>query len=180
MTETILRRLYMFLVGLFLAAPLAVVAGVSVNEKQDLAFPPKGFSLSWYSEIFLNPEWRSALITSVLLALTAAAIAVAIALPLAWFLWRRVAPWANIFQLLGVAPFILPPVITALGFLTSGRQPAFTDRPGRQQSATAFSLSPCHWSRCHSASPRSTARSSKRRPRWEPTTARCRKPSSSR
>lgn len=28
------------------------------------------------------------------------------------------APWANIFRLLGVAPFILPPVITALGLLT--------------------------------------------------------------
>jgi putative spermidine/putrescine transport system permease protein len=118
MTETLLRRIYLSLVGLFLAAPLIVVAGVSINEKQDLAFPPKGFSLAWYSEIFTNPEWRSALITSLLLALTAAAIAVSIALPLAWFLWRRVAPWANIFQLLGIAPFILPPVITALGFLT--------------------------------------------------------------
>ena len=46
------------------------------------------------------------------------AIAVAIALPLAWFLWRRITPWATVFQVLGIAPFILPPVITALGFLT--------------------------------------------------------------
>lgn len=52
------------------------------------------------------------------LAVTSAALSVAIALPLAWFLWRRIAPWANVFQLLGVAPFILPPVITALGMLT--------------------------------------------------------------
>jgi putative spermidine/putrescine transport system permease protein len=118
MTEKLLRRIYLFVVGLFLLAPLIVVAGVSVNEKQDLAFPPKGFSLAWYGEIFLDPEWRRALIASILLALSAAAIAVAIAMPLAWFLWRRHAPWANIFQLLGVAPFILPPVITALGFLT--------------------------------------------------------------
>jgi putative spermidine/putrescine transport system permease protein len=118
MTEKVLRRVYLFVVGLFLVAPLIVVAGVSVNEKQDLAFPPKGFSLGWYGEIFFNPEWRSALIASILLALSSAAIAVAIAMPLAWFLWRRHAPWANIFQLLGVAPFILPPVITALGFLT--------------------------------------------------------------
>ena len=76
MTGTLLRRLYLFLVGLFLLAPLIVVAGVSVNEKQDLAFPPKGFSLGWYAEIFVNPEWRAALIASVLLALSAAAIAV--------------------------------------------------------------------------------------------------------
>lgn len=118
MSQTLLRRLYFCLVGLFLLAPLIVVAGVSVNEKQDLAFPPVGFSLSWYAQIFLDPEWRAALIASILLAVSSAAIAVLIALPLAWFLWRRDAPWANIFQLLGVAPFILPPVITALGFLT--------------------------------------------------------------
>jgi putative spermidine/putrescine transport system permease protein len=118
MSETFLRRLYFFVIGLFLALPLIVVAGVSVNEKQDLTFPPVGFSMSWYGQIFADPEWRQALIASLLLAVSAAAIAVAVALPLAWFLWRRIAPWANIFQLLGVAPFILPPVITALGMLT--------------------------------------------------------------
>jgi putative spermidine/putrescine transport system permease protein len=129
MTGKLLRRLTLFLVGLFLLAPLIVVAGVSVNEKQDLAFPPKGFSLSWYAEIFVNPEWRAALVASIVLALSAAAIAVAIALPLAWFLWRRHAPWARVFQLLGVAPFILPPVITALGFLTFWATLGFYGQP---------------------------------------------------
>ena len=129
MTGKLLRRLTLFLVGLFLLAPLIVVAGVSVNEKQDLAFPPKGFSLSWYGEIFANPEWRAALVASIVLALSAAAIAVAIALPLAWFLWRRHAPWARVFQLLGVAPFILPPVITALGFLTFWATLGFYGQP---------------------------------------------------
>ncbi|CDN50890.1 ABC transporter permease [Neorhizobium galegae] len=115
---TILRRLFFFVVGLFLALPLIVVAGVSVNARQTLAFPPQGFSLSWYGQIFTNAEWRNALIASLTLAASSALLALLIALPLAWFLWRRVAPWANIFQLLGVAPFTLPPVITALGLLT--------------------------------------------------------------
>ena len=118
MSGRFLSRLYFVAVALFLAMPIAVVAGVSVNQKQDLAFPPVGFSLGWYAQIFTDPSWRSALIASILLALSSAALAVAIALPLAWFLWRRTAPWANIFQLLGIAPFILPPVITALGMLT--------------------------------------------------------------
>lgn len=113
-----LSRLYLAAVALFLALPLVVVAGVSVNEKQSLTFPPEGFSLAWYAQIFVDSGWRSALINSVVLAMTAAALAVAIAFPLAWFLWRRIAPWANIFQVLGLAPFILPPVITALGMLT--------------------------------------------------------------
>ncbi len=113
-----LRRFFFFLVGLFLAMPLIVVAGVSVNQRQSLTFPPQGFSLSWYGQIFTDPEWRNALIASLTLAATSALLALLIALPLAWFLWRRIAPWANIFQLLGVAPFTLPPVITALGLLT--------------------------------------------------------------
>jgi putative spermidine/putrescine transport system permease protein len=115
---TALRRLFFFVVGLFLALPLIVVAGVSVNARQTLAFPPQGFSLSWYGQIFTNAEWRNALIASLTLAASSALLALLIALPLAWFLWRRIAPWANIFQLLGVAPFTLPPVITALGLLT--------------------------------------------------------------
>ncbi|MQW89369.1 ABC transporter permease [Sinorhizobium saheli] len=127
--SSIFRQFYFFLIALFLALPLIVVAGVSINQKQTLAFPPEGFSVSWYGEIFLNPEWRNALLASITLAVLSAALAVAIALPLAWFLWRRVAPWANIFQLLGVAPFTLPPVITALGMLTFWATAGFYGQP---------------------------------------------------
>ena len=126
---TALKRLFFLAIGLFLALPLIVVAGVSVNEKQTLAFPPQGFSLSWYGEIFTNNEWRSALVATLVLAATSAALALLIALPLAWFLWRRVAPWANIFQVLGVAPFTLPPVITALGLLTFWATSGFYGQP---------------------------------------------------
>nr|WP_298094195.1 ABC transporter permease [uncultured Shinella sp.] len=124
-----LQKAYFGLIGLFLSLPIIVVAGVSVNEKQDLAFPPKGFSLGWYGEIFANVEWRNALFASVTLAALSAAVALLIALPLAWFLWRRHAPWANIFQLLGIAPFTLPPVITALGLLTFWAATGFYGQP---------------------------------------------------
>ena len=127
--NTLLQRLYLGLVGLFLSLPIIVVAGVSVNEKQTLAFPPQGFSLGWYGEIFANPEWRNALFASITLAALSAAVALLIALPLAWFLWRRDAPWANIFQLLGIAPFTLPPVITALGLLTFWATTGFYGQP---------------------------------------------------
>lgn len=124
-----LQKAYFGLIGLFLSLPIIVVAGVSVNEKQDLAFPPKGFSLGWYGEIFANVEWRNALFASITLAALSAAVALLIALPLAWFLWRRHAPWANIFQLLGIAPFTLPPVITALGLLTFWATTGFYGQP---------------------------------------------------
>ena len=118
MTPAWLRRAYMALIALFLAAPLVVVAGVSLNEKKTLLFPPVGFSLSWYAQIFTDSGWRDALFASIVLATLSAALAVTIATPLTWFLWRRIAPWARVFHLLGIAPFLLPPVITALGFLS--------------------------------------------------------------
>jgi len=118
MTPAWLRRGYMTLIALFLAAPLVVVGGVALNEKKTLLFPPQGFSLSWYGEIFADSGWRNALVASVVLAALSAALAVSIATPLAWFLWRYKAPWARLFHVLGIAPFLLPPVITALGFLS--------------------------------------------------------------
>lgn len=113
-----LWRLFFLLVGLFLAAPIVVVAGVSVNAEKTLQFPPIGFSLEWYRQIVADPGWRNALVTSVAIAAAAAALSVLIAFPLAWSQWRRHAKWARIVQAVGTAPFILPPVITALGFLS--------------------------------------------------------------
>lgn len=105
-------------VALFLAGPILVVAGVSVNAEKTLQFPPEGFSLGWYGEIVTDPGWRKALFTSVIVAASAAALSLAIAFPLAWSLWRRHSFLGRLFQTIGLAPFILPPVITALGFLS--------------------------------------------------------------
>ena len=111
-------RLLFFAVALFLLAPITVVAGVSVNAERSLLFPPEGFSLDWYRQIVADPGWRNALMASVTIAASAAALSVAIAFPLAWAQWRRPSRIAGLFQGLGMAPFVLPPVITALGFLS--------------------------------------------------------------
>src|SRR5690606_38362998 len=122
-------RLFMALVALVLAAPIVVVAGVSFNAQRTLTFPPVGFSLAWFGEVFTDAGWRGALLTSLAIAAGSAALAVAIAFPLAWFLWRWHAPWARLFQALGTAPFILPPVITALGFLSFWATAGFYGAP---------------------------------------------------
>jgi putative spermidine/putrescine transport system permease protein len=111
------RWLLLSILGLFLAAPLIVVAGVSVNDPKTLQFPPEGFSLSWYADILREPGWRNATFTSVIIATSSAALAVLIAFPLVWSQWRRRTVWGSFFQALGLTPFVLPPVITALGFL---------------------------------------------------------------
>lgn len=112
------RWLLFGMVALFLAAPIVVVAGVSLNEQKTLQFPPRGLSFDWYGQIISDPGWRSASLTSVTIAVCAAALSVAIAFPLVWSQWRRYMRWARTFEVIGLTPFILPPVITALGFLS--------------------------------------------------------------
>lgn len=112
-----LRSILLAAVALFLALPLVIVAGISVNEGQQLLFPPKGFSLNWYFELFAQNDWRNALQNSVAIALSSAAFAVSIALPLAYVVWSRASAVSRTLFSIGLAPFTLPPVITALGFL---------------------------------------------------------------
>ncbi len=111
------RHLLMGLVLLFLLAPLVVVAGVSLNEKKELLFPPRGLSLGWYGELLSQVDWLNAVRNSLVIAVGSAALAVSIAFPLAYFLWRYRLFYARVLFALGIAPFMLPPVITALGFL---------------------------------------------------------------
>ena len=113
----ITRALFMLLVLSIMAAPVLVVAGVSINEKKRLLFPPQGFSLGWYSDLFTDDAWFNALQNSVLIALFASVLAVSIALPIALYLWQRGNTFARVLFGIGLAPFMLPPVITALGLL---------------------------------------------------------------
>ncbi len=113
----VLRHIYLALFALYLIGPIIVITAVSFNEKRFLSFPPRGFSLRWYAEIFTANDWFASLVNSLTIALAAASISVLIAFPVAYTAWRFGLRYAKTLFALGAAPFILPPVIMALGFL---------------------------------------------------------------
>ena len=51
----VLKKVYICLVLMFLLMPVAVVTGVSFNEKKALFFPPVGFSVANSDRMF--PNW---------------------------------------------------------------------------------------------------------------------------
>ncbi|NNL76776.1 MAG: ABC transporter permease [Desulfobacterales bacterium] len=112
------RNAFLGLILLLLSGPLIVVSGVSLNAKKRLFFPPEGISLRWYSELLTESSWLIPVKNSLTIATTSSLIALSIALPLAFFLWRYHVFYARALFTLGISPFILPPVITALGFLS--------------------------------------------------------------
>jgi putative spermidine/putrescine transport system permease protein len=113
-----IRPVFLALVLVFLLSPIVVVGGVSLNEKKALYFPPQGFSLGWYVELFTEEDWLIPVQNSMIIATLSSLAAISIALPLAYFLWRYRVFYARALFMLGIAPFMLPPVITALGFLS--------------------------------------------------------------
>ncbi|EYD76220.1 Putative ABC transporter permease [Rubellimicrobium mesophilum DSM 19309] len=112
-----LGAFYVAVLMLLLVLPLVVVGGVSLNGGQNLRFPPQDASFRWYGELFRAADWTGPLRNSLVIAAVAALIAVAVALPLALHAWGRGGALSRVLYTLGVAPFMLPPVITALGFL---------------------------------------------------------------
>ena len=114
---TLGKALFVSLVLFFLALPLVVVSGVSFNEKKALFFPPRGFSMRWYEELVTRSQWLEPIANSLIIAATAGVIAVSIALPISYALWARKTYWAKALYSIGLIPFMLPPVVSALGML---------------------------------------------------------------
>ena len=113
----LLQNTYLLIFAIYLLGPIFVITAVSFNAKKFLAFPPKGFSFRWYGEIFLASDWFGALISSLMIAAASALLSVAIALPVAYAVWKSGLRYAKALFSLGVAPFILPPIIVALALL---------------------------------------------------------------
>jgi putative spermidine/putrescine transport system permease protein len=111
----VFRAVVVTAVVLFLLAPLVVITVGSVNPSRYLQFPPDGFSLNWYGELFTDPGWQDSIRYSLTIAATSAALAVLIATPLAFVLRTYRIRLGPVIYTLGILPFMLPPIISALG-----------------------------------------------------------------
>jgi len=113
----IIRVAYLCAFAVFSIAPIVVITIVSLTQARVLTFPPKGLSLRWFKEIFVDDAWFTALTNSTVIALSAAGLATILALPISYFSWRYGLRFAKALAGLGLIPFILPPIILSLGLL---------------------------------------------------------------
>ncbi|MDB4122343.1 ABC transporter permease subunit [Octadecabacter sp.] len=110
-----MRSLYLWIIATLLIAPFVVVFGVSVGASKNIAFPPDALSIVWYRELLTEPEWLAAIGRSLLIAVIAGLIATVLALAINYVLWRTKTGFAKATFALGLGPFLLPPIILALG-----------------------------------------------------------------
>jgi spermidine/putrescine transport system permease protein len=106
----------------FLYLPIVVLIVYSFNGAGVGGFPPRNLTLDWYRILFADgPIWDS-VVNSLLVALAAMFISLALGIPAALALDRANFPGKALFRRLVLLPLILPGIITGLSLLMLFRE----------------------------------------------------------
>lgn len=111
-----LGQLFMALSAVVLALPILIVCSAALNGGRTMFFPPQDPTLARFGEFFYSePVWTRALANSVIMAVGSATLAVLIAWPIAYALWKTGSRHSAIMAALGSIPFALPPIVFGVG-----------------------------------------------------------------
>ena len=102
---------------MFIAAPLVVVIAVSFTDKGFISLPFDGASLRWFRALLNNDQIVDAFWLSVRLALVAATVGVALALPAALAIARYRFPGRGALTGFFLSPMMIPAVVLGIAFL---------------------------------------------------------------
>lgn len=118
-TETRTRGLLAYTIGVFafLYLPIVVLVVYSFNGGGVGGFPPRDFTLKWYSMLFQDGAVWDSVANSLLVAVFAVGIALSLGIPAALALDRASFPGKALFRRLVLLPLILPGIITGLSLL---------------------------------------------------------------
>lgn len=97
--------------------PLVVTAITAFNATTETAFPPNGWSLRWFENIFNRPELVAAFWVSLKLAVISSIITIVLSTTTALILTRYQFPGREALDGVLMSPLIVPQVITGLSFL---------------------------------------------------------------
>ena len=107
-------RVAMLLGLAIIYVPLLVVLINSLNTSRTFGWPPRGFTLEWWSRAADSSGLREALLASVLVALGATAIALVLGTMLAFAVQRYQFFGRQAISLLVILPIALPGIVTGI------------------------------------------------------------------
>ena len=102
---------FVVLVYIFLFAPLAIIALTSIGTENYIAFPPKGFSLQWFTTVFKSEAFVSSMITSFTISGIATLLALLIGMPAAYGLSRYDFKGKATIKSFFFSPLIIPGIV---------------------------------------------------------------------
>ncbi len=101
-------------VALFLLLPILFIVVLSFGSSQWLIAPPPAWTLRWYREMFADPRWLSAILTSAQIAVLVMFASVSLGLLASFGLVRGKFPGREALRAFFLTPMILPVVVLAV------------------------------------------------------------------
>ena len=105
------------LVITFMLAPLVIVCLVAFTPEETLTIPTTSFSLRWFDQVLHHPDFVQSFWNSLGLAVSAASISTALAVPAAIALIRYDIPGRGMLQGLFLSPLIIPHLVLGVAML---------------------------------------------------------------
>ncbi|MBX3567487.1 MAG: ABC transporter permease [Rhizobiaceae bacterium] len=102
------------LVTLFLLLPIIFIAALSFGSSQWLIFPPPGWTLRWYEDLFADPRWLQSAWVSAKVAGAVTILSVVLGLLASLSLTRGRFRGREALRALFITPMILPVVVLAV------------------------------------------------------------------
>ncbi|WP_071336317.1 ABC transporter permease [Burkholderia contaminans] len=119
-------------VALFLLLPILFIVALSFGDSQWLIFPPPGWTLDWYRQLFTDAGWLDSLMTSARLAIIVTVLSVLIGFLASLALVRGKFRGRAAVQAFFLTPMVLPVVVLAVALY------AFVLRVGMDGTMTGF------------------------------------------
>jgi len=107
---------FVILVYVFLCGPLLIIITTAFDSGNIMSFPPKGFSLQWFSNAFHSRTFMTTLGISLKVAVIATLIAMVIGIPAAYALSRNNYRGKAALQSIFLSPIIVPGVVLGFAF----------------------------------------------------------------
>lgn len=102
------------LVLLFLLIPIIVIPILSFGTSTWLEFPPPGFTLKWYQELFSSTEWFIPIMNSLKIAVPVVIFSQVFGIPIAYAVVRGNFRGRHLLNSLFVTPMMMPYIIFAI------------------------------------------------------------------
>ncbi len=99
----------------YLILPILVVVAAPFGDTGYLAFPPKGFTLQWYSAALADTRYLGGFLTSLKIGVVTALISSVVGILAAYALTRYDFPGRSLVEALFLSPLILPTLVLAVG-----------------------------------------------------------------
>ena len=110
-----IKGTFMVLVVIYLLAPMAIILVISFSSAEFLSFPPPGFSLRWYENLFTDPKWSMTLMTSIKVVIPTCILSTVCGVGAAVALTRSKFAGKHALTAMLMAPLVVPIIVIAAG-----------------------------------------------------------------